>query len=132
MTGSFSLADFAGVHTFRYRQSSLTGEVLPCEFAACMQALAKASAFFTPVHAFTGAGAFQRRSPTGGAAKGMPLKMEMPPSTVPLTAPPVTLAWLISASATFVANSAASPATRLRIGTPFVCGAVDLTTVGRR
>src|SRR6478735_4138685 len=99
MTGVFALAALAGVHTFRYRQSSLTGAVLPCVLGACMQAFAKASAFLVPDHDLTGAGAFQRRSPAGGAAKGMPLKIEMPPSATPLTSPPVTLAWVICASA---------------------------------
>src|SRR5215218_3171629 len=99
MTGVFALADLAGVHTFRNRQSSLTGAVLPCVFVACMQAFAKASAFLTPDQGLTGAGAFQRRSPTGGAANGMPLKIEMPFSATPLTSPPVTLTWVICASA---------------------------------
>src|ERR1700722_20849576 len=91
-TGSFSPADLAGVQTFRYRQSSLTGAVLPCECGGCMQACAKASACFTPDQDFTGAGAFQRSGPTGGAANGMPLKMVTPLSAVPLTSPPVTRA----------------------------------------
>src|SRR6185295_12801955 len=106
MTGILSLADFAGVHTFRYRQSSLTGAVLPCERGGCMQAFAKASAFLTPDQGLTGAGDFQRRSPTGGAAKGMPLNIEMPFSVVPLTAPPVTLASVMSASAALMGNRA--------------------------
>src|SRR5674476_296082 len=95
MTGSLALADLAGVHMFRYRQSSLTGAGLPCVFGACMQALAKASAFFTPDQGLTAAGAFQRKSPTGGAAKGMPLKIEMQDSATPLTSAPVTLATVI-------------------------------------
>src|SRR5690242_5952876 len=99
MTGSFSLADLAGVQTFRYRQSSLTGAVLPWDRGGCMQASANASAFLTPDQGLTGAGDFQRRSPTGGAAKGTPLNIEMPFSVVPLMAPPVTLAWVMSASA---------------------------------
>src|SRR3954464_6207054 len=98
MTGSFAVADVAGVPTFRDRESSLIGAVLPCEFGGCMQAFAKASAFLTPDQGFTGAGAFQRRSPVGGAANGMPLKVEMPSPATPLTAPPVTLASLIPAS----------------------------------
>src|SRR5690242_20573517 len=96
MTGSFAVVDVAGVHTFRYRQSSLTGAVLPCEFGGCMQAFANASAFFTPDQGLTGAGAFQRRSPVGGAANGMPLKIERPLSATPLTVPPVTLSSLIA------------------------------------
>src|SRR6187399_340624 len=100
MTGSFAVADVAGVHTFRYRQSSLTGAVLPCEFGGCMQAFANASAFLTPGQGVTGAGAFQRRSPVGGAANGMPLKIVMSSCATPLTAPPVTLACLIVACVT--------------------------------
>ena len=72
---------------------------MPCEFGGCMQALAKVSAFLTPDQALTGAGAFQRRSPTGGAAKGMPLKTEMPSAVAPLTTPPVTVACVICAYA---------------------------------
>src|SRR3954470_11723910 len=98
MTGSFAVGDVADVHTFRYRQSSLTGAVLPCEFGGCMQAFANASAFLTPDHGFTGAGAFHRKSPVGGAANGMPLKMEMPSCPTPLTAPPVTRACTIGAA----------------------------------
>src|SRR6188768_2220341 len=108
MTGVFALAAFAGVHTFRYRQSSLTGAVLPCVLGACMQALAKASAFLTPAQGLAGAGAFQRRSPTGGAANGMPLKTEMPASVTPLTAPPVTVATVTCASAASNGNTARS------------------------
>jgi hypothetical protein len=57
-----------------------------------MQAFAKVSAFLTPDQEVTGAGAFQRKSPTGGAANGMPLKIEMPSAARPLTAPPVIVA----------------------------------------
>src|SRR5678815_1018814 len=99
MTGSFAVADAAGVQTFRYRQSSLTGAVLPCEFGGCMQAFANASAFLTPDQGVTGAGAFQRKSPVGGAANGMPLKIEMPSPATPLTMPPVTFACVMSAYA---------------------------------
>ena len=56
-----------------------------------MQALAKLSTLRMPVHGATAAGAFQRSAPTGGAAKGMPLKMDKPLSYTPLTSPPVTL-----------------------------------------
>src|SRR6187455_806595 len=91
ITGTLAFGALAGVHTFRYRQSSLTGEELPCEFAGCMHAFAKASAFLTPDQGWTGAGAFQRKSPTGGAANGIPLKIEMPSCATPLIAPPVTL-----------------------------------------
>src|SRR3954467_15907772 len=99
MTGSFAVGDVADVHTFRYRQSSLTGAVLPLGFGGCMQAFANASAFLTPGHGLSGAGAFHRKSPVGGAANGMPLKIEMPFSATALTAPPVTLACVTCACA---------------------------------
>jgi hypothetical protein len=49
-------------------------------------------ACFTPVHGFTGCGAFQRRDPVGGDAKGTPLKEAIPFETTPATLPPVTSA----------------------------------------
>src|SRR5438045_9379041 len=104
MTGSRSLAALAGVHTLRYRQSSLLpppgGGGAPCPPlawawpgavagaaplplpVACarmpegdpppVHAGAKALADFTPIHLAAGCGARQRRSPTGGAANGIP------------------------------------------------------------
>src|SRR5262245_56474344 len=49
----------------------------------------------TPFHGVAGWGAFQRRSPTGGAAKGTPLKRRTDGSvpTVPSRTPPVTVTW---------------------------------------
>src|SRR6188474_1825604 len=44
---------------------------------------AKASALLTPLHGTTGCGAFQRRSPAGGAANGMPLNTFTPFQDVP-------------------------------------------------
>ena len=41
---------------------------------ACMQRAPNSVAFRTPSHDAGGCGAFQRSSPTGGAANGMPLK----------------------------------------------------------
>ncbi len=75
-----------------------------------MQASANASVFLTPVQGATGAGAFQRSSPTGGAAKGIPLKTESPSATTPSTSPPVTLAVLICENA-----SCAHAPTRKRV-----------------
>jgi hypothetical protein len=43
--------------------------------------------FRTPVQFFTGCGAFQRKSPTGGAAKGIPLNMLISPLLYPETSP---------------------------------------------
>src|SRR5215510_493139 len=95
MTGSDSLALFAGVHTLRYRQSSLTPSGARKSLAAaasCMQLNAKDEACLTPVHGLTGCGAFQRSAPTGGAANGMALNDAMPSATTPATRPPVTSA----------------------------------------
>src|SRR5262245_32073215 len=102
MTGSDSLALFAGVQTLRYRQSSLTPSGALKIFAAaasCMQLRANEEACLTPVHGLTGCGAFQRSAPTGGAANGMPLNDEIPFVTTPATRPPVTSASRISALA---------------------------------
>jgi hypothetical protein len=48
------------------------------------------SAFFTPSQGTTGCGSFQRRVPTGGAAKGIPLYAIIPFVGVctPITLPP--------------------------------------------
>src|SRR6266478_1731101 len=43
--------------------------------SVCIQAEPNLSAARPPDHGLTGCGDFQRRSPRGGAAKGMPLKM---------------------------------------------------------
>ena len=83
-----------------------------------MQAFAKASAFLTPDQGLTGAGAFQRSSPTGGAANGMPLKIEMPFCEVPLTAPPVTVAVTIPECAACTQKTAKMASAMLRIGVP--------------
>src|SRR6059058_4272816 len=56
-----------------------------------MHSAPNASAFFTPFHAGGGCGAFQRSSPTGGAANGMPLKTRTPSTAVPAISPPSTL-----------------------------------------
>src|SRR5215510_3452463 len=102
MTGILSPAVFAGVHTLRYRQSSLIPAGAPKIFAnaaSCMQLTANVVACFTPVHDWIGCGAFHRSAPTGGAANGMPLKEAMPLVDVPATRPPVTSASLIWALA---------------------------------
>src|SRR6478752_5269334 len=83
-TGLFSPDDVAPVHTFRYKQSSLIGSLgirnsalhmLKGAGDACIGLGPKASHFFTPVQGVAGCGAFHLSSPTGGAAKGIPLKM---------------------------------------------------------
>ena len=45
----------------------------------------------TPVQALAGCGGRQRRSPTGGAAKGMFLKLVTAPAVAPLSSPSATL-----------------------------------------
>jgi hypothetical protein len=55
----------------------------------CMGFAANSLTFKTPSQFFTGCGSFHLRSPTGGAAKGIPLKDLIPlfsriPSTKPL------------------------------------------------
>src|SRR4249919_2080749 len=57
-----------------------------------MQPGANASAFFVPCQPSTGCGALHRRSPTGGAANGMPLNDTTPSCSTPATFPPVTAA----------------------------------------
>ena len=67
-----------------------------------MQLGEKWSALRTPCQGATGWGARQRRFPTGGAAKGMPLNATMDGSLpgTPETCPPVTFTgWWIAAPA---------------------------------
>src|SRR5262249_40082497 len=87
--------DFAGVHTFKYRQSSLIGlsarsrKIMSEKIGACMQRVPNSVALRTPLQFFTGCGAFQRNSPTGGAANGIPRKTRTPgvPAVAPSTTP---------------------------------------------
>src|ERR1700741_2595872 len=57
---------------------------------ACIQRGPKSTACLTPCQFLTGCGSRQRKSPVGGCANGIPLKMRTPdgcvprPSTVPL------------------------------------------------
>ncbi len=97
MTGSFAPGvALAGRHTFRNRQSSDgactagapaggagAGAGAPARAPAlgggppprpCIQFAPNSAAWRTPVHGAAGWGGLHRRSPTGGAAKGMPLK----------------------------------------------------------
>src|SRR6185295_484057 len=91
MTGRFSLADFAPVHTLRYKQSSLMGffgirnssdHMLKGTGSACMGLGPKLSHLRTPSQGFTGCGSFHLRSPTGGAAKGIPLNAYTSPEAL--------------------------------------------------
>src|SRR3954470_14509761 len=75
----------------RYRQSSLMPLLrnsMSPKIGRCIQAGPNDAAGRTPSQALTGCGAFQRSSPTGGAAKGIPRKTWVPelvmlPSTTP-------------------------------------------------
>ena len=80
-----SFAPAAGVHTFKYKQSSLTGGEPSItamlsrgrsafRWSGWMQTLPNLLASRTPSHFATGCGGCQRSAPTGGAANGMPLK----------------------------------------------------------
>src|SRR3954452_13378348 len=52
----------------------------------------------TPLHGCTGCGGRKRRSPTGGAAYGMPRKSRIPTWTHPVTAPVVVSTVVIALS----------------------------------
>jgi hypothetical protein len=60
----------------------MNGTGLPCIGLA-----ENLSHFRTPAQFFAGWGAFQRKSPTGGAANGIPLKMLISPLLYPETTP---------------------------------------------
>jgi hypothetical protein len=53
----------------------------------CIGLAENLSHFRTPVQFFAGCGAFQRKSPTGGAANGIPLKIFISPLLYPDTGP---------------------------------------------
>src|SRR5437588_5137186 len=82
----------AGVHTFSERQSSLvTGCAAPKRVSRgdgfCMETGPNSTHSRTPSHGGAGCGGRKRSSPTGGAAKGMPLKTCTPSATLPCTLP---------------------------------------------
>src|SRR5579859_7133099 len=56
----------------------------------CMHAGANWSALRTPFHDIGACGGRQRKSPTGGAAKGMPLYVVIPSAIVPWSNPDCT------------------------------------------
>ena len=92
MTGSFEFFLIsAGAHTLRNKQSS--EDVFEIESApprgnaACGQSAQNLFASRTPCHAFAGCGGRQRYSPTGGAAYGIPLKLETFPTVTPRNDP---------------------------------------------
>ena len=94
ITGSFAPGvALAGRQTFRNRQSSEDAGGAGAPGAGggpnrpCMQSAPNSAAWRTPVHVAAGCGGRHRRSPTGGAAKGMPLKDATPSSTTPCRSP---------------------------------------------
>src|SRR5471030_3048890 len=90
MTGRLCADGLAGFHTFKYKQSSLgvpTSGAASLTNGNCMQSGPYSLAERTPCHAVAGCGARQRKSPTGGAANGMPLNAMTPSCTLPRTTP---------------------------------------------
>ena len=89
MTGK-GLSALAGAKTFRVRQSSeVAGGTAPTEAISCGVSLVRCRqagpnlvASLAPVHGRTGFAGVQRASPTGGSAKGTPLKLMIPPASV--------------------------------------------------
>ena len=99
ITGSCApVVALAGRQTFKNRQSSDGTRAGGAPAAAagggpnrpCMQSAPNSAAWRTPVQRATGWGGRHRRSPTGGAAKGMPLKEATPSATTPRSSPPST------------------------------------------
>src|SRR5687767_3493743 len=107
MTGAF-LTSAAGRHTFTYKQSSAgvtpSGAASPGN-GSCMQSAPYVAAERTPDHGFTGCGGFQRSSPTGAAANGIPLNATTPAFTVPCTFPVWTVARSVPANEALEAAS---------------------------
>jgi hypothetical protein len=91
ITGSFAPeAALAGRHRLINKQSS--DEVGDIEMVlgpnvAWAQSAPNLPAYRSPCQAGNGCGGRQRYSPTGGAAKGIPLKLETSPSVTPRTIP---------------------------------------------
>src|ERR1019366_6309819 len=90
ITASFFPAEPSGTQTLAYRQSS--AGVTPNGAASpgngfCAQSAPYSAAGRTPVHAFTGAGARHRKSPTGAAANGIPLNPTTPSRATPFSRP---------------------------------------------
>src|SRR4051794_24863810 len=85
MTGCFADPALLGAYTLRYRQSSLV-LASPYEPASCAQWGPNLVAR-TLSHGALGCGAFQRSTPTGGAAYGMPRKVLMVDEEPPVTGP---------------------------------------------
>src|SRR5579862_6046302 len=91
MTGS-PRAWVSGVHTLTVSHSPVvsgagSGPAGVPGNIACGHCGPNAAASRTPSHAAVGAGAWNRRLPTGGCANGTPRKTALPCSTRPLTRP---------------------------------------------
>jgi len=86
----FEAETFFGTYTFKYKQSSeaFTPNV---KALCCGQAFPKSAAERTPCQAGAAAGGCHRRSPTGGAAKGIPRYDSVLLSYFPCTKPLVVL-----------------------------------------
>ena len=92
----------------------------------CMQLCANSTALRTPVQCFAGCGAFQRRSPTGGAANGTPRKTRMPAFVVvPSMTPFAVLTW----SAAPCAGATAVNVAIVQMAIPILCS--DITRLLR-
>ena len=102
ITGSPSPS--GGEMTFSVRQSSEIGTLdagpRNCPFRSCGATAPKSVASSTPSHGRAGAGARNLRSPTGGAAYGIPRHILSPrrstPSTVPLVVSTLTRAFYVA------------------------------------
>ena len=92
-TGIFSSIVCEGVHTFRYRQSSLNLSVPKIISGKGLYWIGfgpKSMAERTPAHSTAGCGAFHRSLPTGGCAYGMPLNIFTPERSTPSSTPSFT------------------------------------------
>src|SRR5260221_14398802 len=101
--------------------------------SVCMQAEPNLSAARTPDHGLMGCGDFQRRSPMGGAAKGIPLKMRMDWSAlmVPRRRPDSTLIFSWAKVAAEAVRRIRSVAAVLRNGGFDIVSPVGTGTCGR-
>src|SRR3984957_598981 len=82
MTGN-CLAEVAGRKTLIVRQASVFGT----SSVVCGHSGPNFVASRTPLQCCAGCGSRQRSLPTGGAAKGIPLKLTTPPASTPRTCP---------------------------------------------
>ncbi len=117
ITGSRSLAAFAGVQMLSVRQSSLSSlKTMSPKICPCRQRGPNSVASLTPCHGAAGRGACQRSSPTGGAPKGMPLNTRIWPLAVvvPWTRPPDVFTCAAAGPASSVVASTINPEPKSR------------------